>query len=376
MSYNSLMNKVIVRKASYDYPALRAVVLEILNAMDTGTIRPGTRVLLKPNLLAPSTPEQAMTTHPLVVKAAVEYVLEKGAKAQVSDSNAMSTFEKTVERNGLKEALKGMPVKLSELTDSVKVKTEGRFLALELSRDTLDADVLINLPKLKTHSQMGMTLAVKNLFGCVVGFRKPEWHYRVGESRELFGELLATIFSVIKPSMNLMDGVLAMEGPGPGTGGRPRELGVLMGSTDAVALDHAVCTAVGMRPNELYSNRAALELGFTGEYELDSDLPLIKDFDIPDTRDLIFGPRAIRKFLRKHIANRPRNIKGVCRYCNECVKICPAKAITNVGGKRLDFDYDKCIRCYCCLEVCPYSAMEKHETWVKKVVSGFYKVGR
>jgi uncharacterized protein (DUF362 family)/ferredoxin-like protein FixX len=362
---------VCVRNAAYDLKILRPVVFELLEAMDGNTIGAGTHVLLKPNLLAPAYPEQAITTHPLVVRCAAEYALERGAKVLVSDSNAMGSFQKTVERTGLIDVLKDLPVTIAEFTESVKVKTESRFLVIELAKDALEADVIINLPKLKTHQQMGMTLAVKNLFGCVVGLRKPEWHFRVGEDKELFGELLATIFSQLKPGINLLDGILAMEGHGPGTGGTPREVGVLMGSTDAVALDRAVCAMVGMDPDGLYTTMAAKHMGFPGDYTIDGDLLQVDEFDIPDTRDLLFGPGFLKNYLRGHIASRPRNIQGVCRYCNECVKICPAKALTNPTGKRLNFDYEKCIRCYCCMEVCPYKAMEKHDTWVKKFVGMF-----
>jgi len=370
------MVNVLVRKAEYDLKILKPIIFEMLEVINDGLIRNGSRVLLKPNLLAPAYPEQAITTHPLVVRCAAEYALDKGAKVQVSDSNAMGSFRKTVERAGLVDALKGLPVTISEFTESVKVKTESRFLAIELSKDALEADVIINLPKLKTHQQMGMTLAVKNLFGCVVGLRKPEWHFRVGEDKELFGELLATIFAQVRPSINLLDGILAMEGHGPGTGGTPREVGVLMGSTDAVSLDRAVCTMVGVDPDGLYTNLAARHMGFPGDYTIKGELPQIDGFDIPDTRDLLFGPRFMKSYLRGHIASRPRNIQGVCRYCNECVKICPAKAITNPTGKSLNFNYEKCIRCYCCMEVCPYKAMEKHDTWAKKFVSKFFHSSR
>lgn len=361
------MALVIIEESTYAYARLRENVFGILSRIDTGLIKPGTDVLIKPNLLAPARPEQAITTHPLVIKAATEYVLEKGGKARVSDSSAMGSFEKTVSVCGIREALQGMPVALSPLDTSREVRTDGKFGAIELSAGALDADVILNLPKLKTHTQMGLTIAVKNLFGCIVGMRKPEWHYRVGENKELFAELLVTLYDVLRPSLNLIDGILGMEGAGPGTGGSPRETRLLAGSTDALSLDMAVCGLVGMEPSSLPTNRAALAMGLNGDCEISGDVPDIRNFVIPDTKDLLFGPRFLQGFLRRHITSRPKNMDKTCEYCLECLKICPAGAITS-PGRQLCFDYEKCIRCYCCIEVCPHGAIEKHEPMLKRLI--------
>jgi len=367
------MPKVIARDSTYEYPRLREDVFNILATLDAGRIMKDTKVLIKPNMLAPAHPDSAITTHPLVVKAVAEYALEKGASVQVSDSTAMGSFPKLIKDCGFEDALGGMPLNLTELTESRSVKTDWTFGMLELSSDALDAEVIINLPKLKTHSQMALTLAIKNLFGCVVGARKPEWHFRVGENKELFAELLASIYGILTPSINLMDGILAMEGQGPGRSGSPRHLGVLLGSTDALSIDKAVCMMFGLDPGFLMTNSATDRLGLDKDQcdpEIDGRLPDIRDYNIPDTSDLLFGPRFARGFLRRHIASRPVNLKETCKYCNECVKICPAEAIANTGNA-LAFDYNACIRCYCCIEVCPHAAMVKYDTLLKKALSAF-----
>lgn len=287
----------------------------------------------------------------------------------------MGSFENVVAVSGLKEALRGMPVELRPLTASRKVSTGGRLGTIELAEDALDADVILNLPKLKTHSQMGLTLAVKNLFGCIVGLRKPEWHFRVGENKELFAELLVTVYNALQPSLNLIDGILGMEGAGPGTGGTPRNVGLLMGSTDALSLDYAVCTMMRMEPSELLTNRAALNMGLDKSFTLSGALPELDDFVIPDTGGLLFGPRFAHGFLRRHISSRPENVPDMCKYCNECLNICPALAITNTG-RRLNFDYERCIRCYCCIEVCPHGAMRKRDTVLKKIIKKFFSTNR
>lgn len=365
---------VVAKESSYEYQGLRRSVFDILERLDGGLIGRGSRVLLKPNFLAPAPPEKAITTHPLVIKAAVEYILEKGGRALVADSSAMGGFDRVVSVCGVKEVLSGMPVELRELGRSRKVEVDGRFGSLELSADALEADVIINMPKLKTHAQMGLTLAVKNLFGCVVGMRKPEWHYRVGDDKELFAELLVTIYRVLKPSVNLLDGILAMEGDGPGTGGTPRRLNVLAGSADALSLDTSVCRMLGMEAGELLTNWAAARMGHLEE-EVSGDLPRVSDFIIPDTVDLMFGPRFAQGFLRRHVASLPSSVQDICKLCGECAGVCPAKAIEEQRGK-LHFDYDKCIRCYCCIEVCPHGAVKKRDTLLKKIITRYYNSRR
>jgi uncharacterized protein (DUF362 family) len=261
--------------------------------MDTNSSEPtcSTSILIKPNLLRPTRPEQAVTTHPLIIKAAAEYAISKGANVMIGDSPATGSFTKTIEECGIKDALKGMAVKISLLTTSRTVPFDGKWKSIELSDEALDADVIINLPKLKTHTQMGLTLAVKNLFGCVVGMKKPEWHFRVGENKELFAELLISIYKVLMPSINLIDGILSMEGDGPGTGGTPRHIGVLMGSTDALSLDMAVCRMLGIDPYSLLTTRAARDMGLDNGFGISGELPVVRGFRIPDVSDIMFGPR-------------------------------------------------------------------------------------
>jgi len=361
------MSKVFIRRASYEYRVLKPIIFELLDKTAGKEIKAGWRVLLKPNLLAPARPEKAMLTHPMVVKAAAEYVIEKGARPQVSDSPAVGGFEKVIKEGGLKDALNGMEVELKEFTESVTVETGEPFKKLEIARDALQADLIINLPKLKTHTQMLMTLGIKNLFGCVVGMKKPEWHFRAGVDRDLFARLIVQIYLAIRPRVTILDGVLAMEGQGPGKSGTPRELGLIMASENTAALDHTVCKMLGIPPDEVFTNRICDKFGLLKGEEiiLDGPLPLLRDFALPRITPLVFGPRPLHGFLRAHIVQRPAVKEDQCKSCGECWNYCPAHAITGSrkkNGKKPVFDYDKCIRCYCCLEVCPHAALFARET--------------
>lgn len=362
------MSKVVFKRAAYQYERLRPVFFETMDSVAGGLIARGSSVVIKPNLLAPAHPDSAMLTHPAVVKAAVEYVIEKGAKPCISDSPAMGSFEKILETSGIRDALRGLDVEFREFGDSRAVEVGGPFKKVEIASDALDADLLINLPKLKTHSQMLLTLGVKNMYGCVVGLRKPEWHLRAGVHREMFARLLVEIYRSVGPAVTVLDGILAMEGEGPGKSGTPREIGTLICSTDAVALDVAVCRMLGLDPYRLLTNRAALEMGLVeGEIEMEGDMPGIEDFRLPEITPLIFGPPRLHGLMRRHLVQRPVSESSACRLCGECWKYCPAAAI-RPRGKKVRFDYDKCIRCYCCLEVCPHAAIRARETFPGRLV--------
>ena len=355
------MEKVILRKAEYDN-SLRPIIFEILEELAGEKIGAGTRVLIKPNLLAPARPEKAMLTHPLIVRASVEYVLEKGGLPLVADSPAMGSFGRVLEESGISEALKGLDVECREFKRSVLVDLGAPFNRIELAEDVMNADLVLNLPKLKTHTQMLLTLGIKNLFGCIVGLRKPEWHFRTGVDRKMFASLLAGIYSVIGPAVTLLDGILAMEGQGPGKSGVPRKLGMVIAGADALAVDMTVCRMLDIAPDSLLTNRMAVEMGLArGEILVDGDFQLITDFRLPEVTPLVFGPRRLHGFMRRHLVQRPRSDDSLCKLCGECRKYCPVKAVT-VEKKRLTFDYQACIRCYCCIEVCPHGALRAVET--------------
>lgn len=361
------ISRVILRRASYDYPALRPLIFEMADSLCGEMVRSRSRVVIKPNLLAPARPEKAMVTHPLVVKGVAEYCLDRGAYVQISDSQAMGTFDRVMKESGLGKALEGMNVVCKEFKESVKVDVGEPFNKIEIAKDALEADVVINLPKLKTHVQMLMTLGVKNLFGCIVGLRKPEWHFRTGVNREAFAQLLVRIHNEVRPLLSIIDGILAMEGEGPGRSGSPRELGVLAGSNDAVALDMTICRMLGQEAHSLFTNKAAVDMGYIPEMEVFGESPEIRDFRFPEITPLVFGPRRLHGFMRRHLVQRPVFDASLCRLCGECGNYCPAKAISR-DEKRIRFDYDKCIRCYCCIEICPHGALEAEEPLMGKAV--------
>jgi uncharacterized protein (DUF362 family)/NAD-dependent dihydropyrimidine dehydrogenase PreA subunit len=325
-------------------------------------------VLIKPNFLAPARPERAMTTHPLVVRAVVEYVLEKGVHPLVADSPGTGSFERLLRKGGYAQTLEGLEVELRPFTETVKVDIGEPFGRIDIAREAVASDVVINLPKLKTHTQMLLTLGVKNLFGCIVGLTKPEWHMRSGVDRRMFARLLVQIHRAVNPAATLLDGILAMEGEGPGRSGTPRYLGILAAGASAPAVDLAVCRLLGVRPENLPTHQAAMELGLMiSDVAVAGDASTVAAFKLPVLAPLTFGPKRLQRVMRRHLVQRPVVDPAKCRLCGECWRYCPAKAISPYA-KIVGFDYDRCIRCYCCVEMCPHGALKAVETRPGKVV--------
>ncbi len=362
------MEKIIFKKASYDYKVLRPAVFDLIDAVGNDLVKKNTGVLIKPNLLLPASPEKAITTHPLFVRAVAEYVLEKGGIPLVADSPAMGSLEKIKREGGYDKALQGLNLKFKTFTSSVKVNIGEPFGFIDIAKDAIQADVIFNLPKLKTHTQMLLTLGVKNMFGCIVGLRKPQWHLRSGVDREMFAKLLVQICNAVKPSLTLVDGILAMEGQGPGKGGKPRYSGLIVGGKNAIEVDRAICSLLGLNPDKLPTHQAAKKLGLVEkEVHVNGYFSFIMDFKLPHTGSLSLGPKPFHKFMRRHFIQRPVVDEDLCRLCGQCSQYCPAKAI-NQNNKTILFDYDRCIRCYCCIEICPHGALCAKETLPGKIL--------
>lgn len=364
-------SKVIVKTASYQYSVLKPLLFEMIDTLGGTVITKQTRVLIKPNLLLPAKPERAILTHPLVVKAVSEYVKNKGGDVFIADSPAWGSFERIIKVSGYQKTLQGLDVELKEFKTSIPVGIGKPFGSIELAKDPFEADMVINLAKLKTHSQMLLTLGVKNLFGCIVGLKKPEWHLRSGVDRDLFADLLAQIYQTIQPAITIIDGILALEGQGPGKGGTPRNLGILIGSKNGFAADTAICGLLGLNPDKLPTHRAGKKLGLVRDtVEILGDADPIKNFAFPLLGSLSIGPKPLQGLMRKHMVQRPVVDEITCRSCGECLRFCPAKAISP-DGKSISFDYNRCIRCYCCIEICPHGALRSAETLFGSLVRRF-----
>jgi len=362
------MTKVSLKTSSYDYETLKPIIFEMIDTMGKDQISRQSRVLIKPNFLLPAKPESAILTHPNVVKAVVEYVLGKGGRVLISDSPVLGSFEKISKVGGYHQALAGMDVEFKAFKTSVSTDIGSPFGHIEIAREAVEADVVINLPKLKTHALMLLTLGVKNIFGCIVGLRKPQWHLKSGVDREMFARLLAQIYQAINPAITIVDGILALEGQGPGKSGVPRHLGILAGGQNAFVVDMVICSMLGIDPDELPTLKAGKSLGLAGDaVYVNGDFNMVHNFVLPEIGPMTLGPKPLNRFMRKHMLQRPVADNGVCNMCGECWQYCPAKSISQ-DTKAIHFDYDSCIRCYCCIEICPHGALRAASTLPGKVL--------
>jgi len=355
------MSRLVVRQATYRYAILKPLFFEIMDGLGGRAIERNSPVLIKPNLLSSALPEQAVLTHPLIVKAAVEYVLDKGGRPQISDSPGMGSFSRVMRASGIGEVLADLDCECREFSRTVKEDIGEPFGMIDLAEDAVNIPTVINLPKLKTHGLMGLTLGVKNLFGCVIGLRKAEWHLKTAGNRDMFAQLLVRIHERIRPSFTILDGILALEGEGPGKRGRPRQIGVLMGSRDAFAIEHAVCQMIGYPPERLPILAAARAMGLGGEpVEIEGTLPKVHGFDLRPLTPHAIGPEKLQGIIKRYLLARPVCEAPLCEACTRCREICPVHAIS-FQEESPRFDYGRCIRCFCCIEICPQGALHSME---------------
>ncbi len=364
----------LVRAPDYSVETVRTsvrTVLELLGGIES-FVRPGSRVLIKPNLLAAREPERGVTTHPAVVKAVIEEVKRVGGIPWVGDSpgGAARGVDRVLTKTGIKEAVLETGAEIVNFEASGAECRKVNHTAYYVANPPLQADCIINLPKLKTHSLVLYTGAVKNMFGVIPGFRKAEYH-RDHPRPDDFSRTLVDIFSLVPPAFTLMDGILAMEGKGPSSG-RKRWVGILAGSRDAVALDACMAHIMGFGPGEVETTVEAARRGL-GEADLSRIRVLpesldefrIADFDLPSNRWMKLIPKALVDILGPWLWIRPRVDASKCTRCGTCVENCPTGVMEFVeNGIRIN--YDDCIKCLCCDELCPSEAVEQERGWLAR----------
>jgi uncharacterized protein (DUF362 family)/Pyruvate/2-oxoacid:ferredoxin oxidoreductase delta subunit len=337
-------------------------------------VKSGDHVLLKPNLLYGKPPEKAVTTHPSIIRGMIQIVREAGGIPFIGDSPSIGSLMRAAEKAGIRRVAEEARCPLMEFDKPIVPKDrDGKFFKhLEIDRSVLEADVVINLPKWKTHGAMRLTLGVKNLFGCVPGPKKALWHLRAGESRKVFAQILLDLYRVIQPSLTILDGIVGMEGNGPGSGDAI-PLGLILASRDPLSLDQVVCDLLGIPRKSIPTNRVAIEEGMgrdwievVGESIEDSKIPYFK---LPVPSGVSWNlPGFVRRALKNALTSKPWIEDQLCEGCERCVEICPPKALKKKGD-RFDFDYGKCIRCFCCQEVCSAGAISIKPGWALRLVS-------
>jgi len=374
----------IARCRTYEYQQVLKAVREAIDGLGgiCRFIREGQRVLLKPNLLRASVPSEAIITHPTVVRAVVELVQEAGAQAVIADSPGPPYSEARMrgfyvkaglmavaEETGAELVCSWQPVQLSNPSGKLMKMIDAMDLVTQV-------DAVINLPKLKTHGLTRFTGATKNLFGLVPGLVKMGYHAKL-QTAEQFSEMLIDLLQFHSPVLTVMDAVVGMEGDGP-SAGNPRGIGCILAGADGIALDVVATSMVGIEPASVPPLQVAIGRGLTTGEVKDIEVlgvPLeeaqVLDFQPHGavTSDYRMVPAFLRDLGARQLVATPR-VGSDCAGCGMCVKTCPMGAIT-MRGQRAKIDLRKCIRCYCCHEMCPHRAIILKRPFLGSLISRF-----
>jgi len=374
----------LVKCGSYEQKTVMDAVRRAVDLLGgiRAFVKPGEKILLKPNLLSAKEPERAITTHPEIVRAVIRLVKEAGATPLVGDSpgGAVKGVERVWEKTGMKRIAEEEGVELVnfETAGATEKKIDHPILSsIHLSNAALYADGIINLPKLKTHGFTVYTGAVKNFYGCIPGLRKAEYHKPIPPHTDDFGYLLTEIYLQFKDRvrLNLIDGILGMEGNGPSSG-EVRKMDMLLASADAVALDTATTSLLGAAPHKIrtihcLSKKAAGETTMQ-RIEIAGDKPsefALENFKFPPTWFYNFIPRPLVKLLGKFIWLKPVVMTDICTNCQMCVRSCPVQTIKSKGkGGKPEVEPENCISCLCCHELCPSDAIALRSSRLARLV--------
>jgi len=390
-----LPDSVAIRRChEYNKEALKAAIEKCVGLIGgfRELIGNAKKILLKPNLLSASKPELAVTTHPVFIESVIEIIKKAtpaGISITIADSPGVSTphtkenLEKLYRQCGLSYLgnIERVNLNLDPGYMEVSFKEGLVIKTLEVISPVLDADLIINLPKFKTHSLTRITGAVKNMFGIIHGKTKTILHTKFIDI-EKFNNMLLDIYLYKKPQLNIMDGIIGMEGDGPGASGTPRNTGLVLASSNGLALDNIMTHIMGFGTEKIPLIRCAEQRGMPGHRienikVLGGDLKnfIIKDYRLPgnSSLDRISGNWFLKTyalpFIRNNLSVSPYQDIKKCNMCRACIEICPEKAIKEQGG-RLVFDYKKCIRCYCCSEMCPEGAIDLNHSFIGNLFFG------
>jgi len=375
----------IVRCNSYEINEVKQSVsrgLELIGGAGN-FVKSGEKILLKVNLLVGEVPEKCVTTHPTVFQAVAELFAAEAAVLSYGDSPGFGASHAAAKKAGIADVAEKLKIELADFKEGQEVFYEegNQNKKFYIANGVLETEGLISLPKMKTHGLERFTGAVKNQFGCVVGMRKGEFHVKLPDATD-FAKMLVDLNSYVKPRLYIMDGIMAMEGNGP-RGGTPRQMNVLLFSTDPIALDATASRMINLNPLFVPTTLVGAETG-AGKYK-EEDIEIVgdmlKEFICIDFNAERTPVKSTKKgkmiqFLNNRLVAKPYILEEKCTQCGTCVQSCPVegKAVNWPNGNKTKvpvYDYSICIKCYCCQEMCPESAIILKDPLIIKVGKKF-----
>ncbi len=335
--------------------------------------KPGMKVAIKPNLLMKRKPEEGTTTHPSLVEAVVRHLQSLGVTDITIVDSPGGVYSKPLltgiyRATGMEDVARRLSVKLNEDVGSTYVSNPNGVVCkgFELINPIVEADFVISIAKLKTHCMAGLSGAVKNLFGCVPGLMKPEFHWRYPAEKD-FCNMLIDLCETVKPDITFVDAVVSMEGDGPSSG-KLRETGMTLCSTSPYEIDLVLSKVIHRPPEQIYTIVNGVERGLCPRSPEEIDVcgdPLLtyEDFKQPKSKGIdfmAFVPAPLRPVVKpavnRFFTPRPQVKKSVCIGCGKCAESCPAKTI-HIENRKAHINHENCIKCYCCHEMCPVKAI-------------------
>lgn len=365
-----------VRCGSYASDELAGALVGVMEPFGgmQSFVSPGDRVLIKPNLLSAKGPERAITTHPNLVEAVAFLVRSCGAEPLVGDSpgGAIRGIERVWKNTGMQEMAERNGLELINFEASGLEEVISGSYTFHIARPVLEADVIINMPKLKTHTLTLLTCGIKNIFGTIPGFRKAGMHKKYPKPAE-FSRMLVELFGLVKPALTIVDAVTAMEGNGPSSGS-PRKIGLLLASPDAVAVDAVAGDLVGFRRGQIDTTSMADEAGI-GTAEL-GRIRIVGDgagvrpegFELPSNRGMRLIPGPLARMMAPLVWLKLEIDPGRCTRCRLCLDSCPVKTIEDRNGV-IAVKHEKCIQCMCCHELCPECAIDIRMSLLARLIT-------
>jgi len=377
----------LIQCGDYDEDHLKKVIKEglVQIGFDSSRLK-NARVGLKPNLLMAARPEKAVATHPSFFKAVAKMVIEYGGTPVLTECHGFGPFKSVLNTTGYAEVVKELGMEIGKMDEIAPLHyPQGRLMKrIDISKAFFDVDMMINMPKFKTHGFTYMSGAVKNLFGTIPGLRKARMHLRFPEPTE-FSEWLLDLngallngFDKPKKIIHIMDAIVGQEGEGPGPSGTPKKLNAVIIGDDAVAVDYVAAGVAGLD----YKKIPTILLGFK------------RDFAVSSPEDIVMVGRSIHELRVKHFQPTKSSVSShflrgwlvspvvknifiekpwpdaqKCTLCYKCKSVCPAGAISQAqeAEKIPCYDYKKCIRCYCCIEFCPEAAISLKKNMLQRL---------
>ena len=326
----------------------------VMNANIKINLSNSDKILLKPNLLSFKKKEKAVNTNPVFFEGVVKFFKNFKVKIYVGDNPGFGTLKGNLRLSGYDEIIKKYGLKIYDFKNKIRIKNKKNKILknFEIS-DAINFDYIVNLPKLKTHSMMGLTLSIKNCYGFIVGKDKISYHLKAGHDKIFFANILIDIYETVKPQLNIIDGIVGMEGEGPSSG-TPVNLGILGLSECGYSLDSVIENFVGFGETLITSQAKKRELFNEDKVKIEF---LGEPFSVKKVKSPKSSPANFRipRFLSNLIYPKPKIVYENCIKCYTCMNNCPAGAIYEKD--KLIIDYKKCIRCYCCHELCMFEAV-------------------